>query len=74
MSKPAKRSVPADHDAQQKVDQVSEPGAAYTPKVRRKPTSKPANKEGHDAKRSSGMLPGISKRMKEYLMHVRDDR
>ncbi len=74
MSKPAKRSVPTDHDAAQKVDQVSEPVAVYTPKVRRKPTSKPVNKEGYDAKRSSGMLPGISKRMKEYLKHVRDGR
>lgn len=68
-----------------KVDKYTEGGdgakaTANEPEVRykRKTTMKKAGRRSlpkpYDAKRSSGMIPGIAERMKEYLRVMRDDR
>ncbi|MDX9751980.1 MAG: hypothetical protein RBT71_12945 [Flavobacteriales bacterium] len=53
---------------------VSEPQATYARKTVRSGTAERPKPKGYDAKRYTGMIPGIAKRMKEYLKHVRDDR
>lgn len=53
---------------------VSEPQASYMTKATKR--TKPATRRqtGYDAKRYTGLLPGIAERMKEYLKHMRDER
>ncbi|HRH70439.1 MAG TPA: hypothetical protein PLB89_13105 [Flavobacteriales bacterium] len=53
---------------------VSEPQAVYARRSPRKAAPKRPKQKGYDAKRSSGMIPGIAARMKEYLKTMRDDR
>jgi len=53
---------------------VSEPQAVYTRKVTRQGVVKRTGRKTYDAKRSSGMIPGIAERMKEYLKTMRDGR
>lgn len=53
---------------------VSEPQAAYARRAPRKAAPKRPKQKGYDAKRSSGMIPGIAQRMREYLKTMRDDR
>lgn len=54
--------------------EVGEPQATYAAKVSKR--VKPAGREqnGYDARRYTGMIPGIAERMKEYSKHMRDDR
>jgi len=56
------------------VGKVSEPQATYARKATRSSTAKRAKPKGYDARRYTGMIPGIAKRMKDYLKQVRDDR
>lgn len=56
------------------VEKVSEPQATYARKSARTGMAKRAKPKGYDAKRYTGMIPGIAKRMKDYLKQVRDDR
>ena len=53
---------------------VGEPEAGYERKAATKKPDKRPRANGYDAKRSSGMIPGIAERMKEYLKTMRDDR
>lgn len=53
---------------------ASEPQAVYARRTAGKAAPKRPKQKGYDAKRSSGMLPGIAERMKEYLKTMRDDR
>ena len=56
------------------VGKVSEPQDTYARKATRNSTAKGGKPKGYDAKRYTGMIPGIAKRMKDYLKQVRDDR
>lgn len=53
---------------------VSEPQAGYMAKATKRTKPATRRKTGYDAKRYTGLLPGIAERMKEYLKHMRDDR
>lgn len=53
---------------------VSEPQASYMTKAAKRTKPATRRKTGYDAKRYTGLLPGIAERMKEYLKHMRDDR
>lgn len=60
-------------------DGVNEPTAAYdraAPRRRsdRSRAKKAPKHKGYDAKKYTGMIPGIAERMKEYLKTMRDDR
>lgn len=54
-------------------DDVNEPAVTYARTAPRKRT-KVSKRKGYDAKKYTGMIPGIAERMKEYLKTVRDDR
>ena len=56
------------------ASKASEPQAAYLTKATRRARSTGRRRTGYDAKRYTGMLPGIAERMKQYLKHMRDDR
>lgn len=72
MSKPSKRAARPKHSPRKETNVAGEPVAVYARKAPRKTTPKPPKKAGYDAKRSSGMIPGIAKRMEEYLKTMRD--
>lgn len=54
--------------------QVSEPQAVYARKAPQRKATKRTKRKGYDARKYSGMIPGIAERMKEYLKTMRDDR
>ncbi len=53
---------------------VGEPQTPYLPKAPQRAKSAAQRQKGYDARRYTGMIPGIAERMKEYLKHMRDDR
>lgn len=74
MKKAPKRPGRAKPVVHKDTSAVNEPGAVYTRKAPAKAAPMRPKQQGYDAKHSSGMLPGIAKRMKEYLRSMRDDR
>ncbi len=74
MAKKAKRTKSRKSGSDTSPSEVSEPQAVYARKVTRPTARKRSVPKGYDAKRSSGMLPGIAERMKDYLKSVRDGR
>jgi hypothetical protein len=53
---------------------VGEPQTPYLPKASQRAKSTAQRQKGYDARRYTGMIPGIAARMKEYMKHMRDDR
>jgi len=74
MAKSTKRTKSNKDGSESPPTDVSEPQAVYARKVTRPSTRKPSVRKGYDAKRSAGMLPGITERMKDYLKTIRDGR
>jgi hypothetical protein len=74
MVKTPRKTGSSKPSAEVSESQVSEPQATYSTKAakRMKPSAK--GRKGYDARRYTGMIPGIAERMKEYLKHMRDDR
>ena len=70
MAKTAKRTSKKEGTG----NSVNEPQAVYARKAPGRAAARRQKGKGYDAKRSSGMLPGIAERMKEYLKTMRDDR
>jgi hypothetical protein len=56
------------------TDEVNEPAATYGRAEPRKRRAKAAKRKGYNARKFTGMLPGIAERMKVYVKHLRDDR
>ena len=69
MAAPRKRTKSTKVEKGTSPSEVNEPQAVYA----RKATKRTKHK-GYDAKKSSGMIPGLADRMKEYLKTMRDDR
>lgn len=57
-----------------KSPEVNEPAGTYGRATPHKRSPKAPKRKGYDAKKYTGMIPGIAERMKEYLKTVRDDR
>ena len=74
MAKTTKRTKSYKSGSDTSPSAVSEPQAVYARKVTRPTARKRSFPKGYDAKRSSGMLPGIAARMKDYLKAMRDGR
>lgn len=53
---------------------VSEPQAPYLAKPAKRAKCSALKHRGYDARRYTGMIPGIAERMKEYVKHMRDER
>ena len=53
---------------------VSEPLAPYIAKPAKRAKSSARKQKGYDARRYTGMIPGIAERMKQYVKHMRDER
>jgi hypothetical protein len=74
MSRTTKRTVKAKRTSGPATIVVSEPQAVYARRAARQNKPKRPKQKGYDAKRSSGMIPGLAERMKEYLKTMRDGR
>ncbi|MBK6626396.1 MAG: hypothetical protein IPJ87_16860 [Flavobacteriales bacterium] len=74
MATSSKRPKKPKQTSEKALTVVSDPQAVYARKTTPRTTSKRQKQKGYDAKRSSGMIPGIAERMKEYLKTMRDDR
>ncbi|HEY0977132.1 MAG TPA: hypothetical protein VGE21_06640 [Flavobacteriales bacterium] len=74
MAAPRKRTKSTKVDKGTSPHEVNEPQAVYTRKSPQRKATKRTKHKGYDAKKSSGMIPGIAERMKEYLKTMRDDR
>lgn len=74
MAKRAKHAEKHKPEGVPSLGSVSEPQASYVREtVKGSPAKRPRSKR-YDAKRYTGMMPGLAERMKDYLKHVRDDR
>lgn len=56
------------------MGRVGEPEASYVGRSMKRTSTKRSRSKNYDAKRYTGMLPGLAERMKDYMKHVRDDR
>jgi len=74
MAKSPRKTSTRKTSAEDAESKVSEPQAPYLTRATKRTKSTTPRRKGYDARRYTGMLPGIAERMKEYLKHVRDDR
>jgi hypothetical protein len=74
MPKPPRNPTTRKPSAKDSESQVSEPQATYSTKATKRVKPAAKGRKGYDARRYTGMIPGIAERMKEYLKHMRDDR
>ena len=74
MAAPRKRTKSTKLDKSTSPNEVNEPQAVYARKAPQRKATKRTKRKGYDSKKSSGMIPGLADRMKEYLKTMRDDR
>ena len=74
MAKTARKTGTRKSSAKDHGSNVSEPQAPYLVKPTKRAKSRALKQKGYDARRYTGMIPGIAERMKEYVKHMRDER
>jgi hypothetical protein len=74
MAKTPRKTTTRESSSKDSESQVSEPQATYSTKSTKRVKPAAKGRKGYDARRYTGMIPGIAERMKEYLKHMRDDR
>lgn len=74
MAKQPKHTKGSNPEKEPVTGSVADPQASYVPKAVKGSTAKHPGAKRYDAKRYTGMIPGLAERMKDYMKHVRDDR
>ena len=74
MAKTSRKTGTRKSSAKAPEGEVSEPQAPYIAKPAKRAKSTTLKQKGYDARRYTGMIPGIAERMKEYVKHMRDER
>jgi len=74
MAKTPRKTGTRKPSAEVSESMVSEPQAPYLTRSTKRAKSTAQRQKGYDARRYTGMIPGIADRMKEYVKHMRDDR